>query len=176
MLPANSFAGPRSPAAGLLTTMSIETMRRQASDNVYLHQDFHGALSTGIDYLHRRYGSTAVREYLHAFADRYYAPVARELAERGLDALRDFFAAEYAREGGSVSFTEEPNALMMEIAACPVRTFLRKGGFTVAEMFTETDFAVWRAVCAGTLYAMEVLDYDANEGRARVRFVRRGPA
>ena len=49
-------------------------MRRTASDNVYLHKDFHGALSAGIEYLHQRYGEDAVREYLRRFTLAFHAP------------------------------------------------------------------------------------------------------
>jgi hypothetical protein len=31
-------------------------MERRASDNTYLHKDFHGALSAGLDYLRLTYG------------------------------------------------------------------------------------------------------------------------
>jgi len=39
--------------------MPKEAMTRRASDNVYLHKDFHGALSIAIDYLDRNYGEAA---------------------------------------------------------------------------------------------------------------------
>ena len=42
--------------------MAQESIRRNATDNVYLHKDFHGALSTGIAYLEQRYGAEAVRD------------------------------------------------------------------------------------------------------------------
>ena len=44
--------------------MAKRIMQRAASDNVYRHPDFHGALSTGIEYLDAKYGPEAVREYL----------------------------------------------------------------------------------------------------------------
>ena len=37
-----------------------EVIRRNAADNVYLHKDFHGALSTGLAYLEQRYGAVLV--------------------------------------------------------------------------------------------------------------------
>ena len=61
--------------------MAREVMRRHASDNEYLHKDFHGALSCGIEYLHEIYGEDAVRRYLHDFALSYYTPLRRELNE-----------------------------------------------------------------------------------------------
>lgn len=36
--------------------MPKEIMRRQASDNIYLHKDFHIALNYGIEYLFQHYG------------------------------------------------------------------------------------------------------------------------
>ncbi len=50
--------------------MARQVMRREASDNEYLHRDFHGALSAAIEYLDRRYGEEAVRSYLREFTDK----------------------------------------------------------------------------------------------------------
>ena len=41
--------------------MPKEYIKRNAADNEYLHKDFHGALSAGIEYLHRNYSAQAVR-------------------------------------------------------------------------------------------------------------------
>ena len=67
-------------------------MTRSASDNAYLHKDFHGALSGGIEYLHSRYGDEAVREYLRQFTLSYFAPLRRQLQQRGLAALAEHIA------------------------------------------------------------------------------------
>ena len=44
--------------------MAKQVMRRNAADNEYLHKDFHGALSAGLEYLHDQYGEAAVREHV----------------------------------------------------------------------------------------------------------------
>ena len=75
--------------------MAKEIMDRRASDNVYLHRDFHGALSTGIDYLHERFGEEAVREYLRRFTRSYYAPLRERVKEEGLTALKRHFERLY---------------------------------------------------------------------------------
>ena len=62
--------------------MPKQVMTRQASDNVYLHKDFHGGLSGGIEYIHEQYGAEAVREYLRQFAGAFYAPLKKDLARR----------------------------------------------------------------------------------------------
>ena len=45
--------------------MVKQVIERKASDNEYLHKDFHCALSVGIEYLEQNYDEDAVRRYLH---------------------------------------------------------------------------------------------------------------
>jgi len=78
--------------------MARQVMRRRASDNVYLHRDFHGALSAAIQYLEDRFGEEAVRQYLRAFAGAYYAPLKEALRSRGLVALEEHFRKVYEAE------------------------------------------------------------------------------
>ena len=80
--------------------MPKEIITRHAADNVYLHKDFHGALSTGIAYLEQRHGAEAVRGYLRQFASAFYAGVTQAINERGLIALREHLERIYALEGG----------------------------------------------------------------------------
>ena len=55
--------------------MAKQVMDRKASDNKYLHKDFHVTLDIGIDYIGKHYGEDAVKEYLIRFADAYYRPM-----------------------------------------------------------------------------------------------------
>ena len=52
--------------------MFKEKIRRMASDNEYLHKDFHMALNNGLDFLEERYGKKAVVEYLEDFTKEYH--------------------------------------------------------------------------------------------------------
>ena len=79
-------------------------MRRLAAYNDYLHNDFHGALSCGIEYLHTHFGEEAVRNYLREFTLTFHAPLRQALRERGLDALQDHFEDLYRKEGGEADF------------------------------------------------------------------------
>ena len=69
--------------------MPKEVMRRSASDNAYLHKDFHGALSAGIEYVYQKYGAEAVRKYLRQFASSFYTPLKADVQRRGLVAFKD---------------------------------------------------------------------------------------
>ena len=42
-------------------------MRRKASDNEYLHKDFHIALNNALVYLDEKFGRSSVKEYLEVF-------------------------------------------------------------------------------------------------------------
>ena len=153
--------------------MAKQTMHREASDNVYLHQDFHGALSAGVEYLHENYGEKAVRRYLRQFARSYYAPLTEALMNRGLVALEEHFRKIYDLEGTTVRFDLSEDELRIDVEACPAVTHMRKQGYPVARLFRETTDTVNRAICEGTPYAAELVEYDEQTGKSVQRFYRR---
>jgi hypothetical protein len=155
--------------------MAKEVMRRQASDNAYLHRDFHGALSAGIEYLDRHYGEDAVREYLRRFTVSYYAPLVKDVKARGLVALKEHFERIYAAEGGRIRATLSRDELILEVEACPAVAHMRAHGYAVARLFSETTRTVHEALCEGTPFAAQVLQYDERTGRSVTRFYRRRP-
>jgi hypothetical protein len=155
--------------------MTKETIRRDAADNVYLHKDFHGALSTGLAYLEERYGAEAVRDYLWQFASAFYAGVTQAINERGLIALREHAERVYAIEGAQVSVTFSEDEMLLEVEACPAVAHMRLHGYAVAPHFYETSKTVYAAICEGTPFDTQWLHYDQQSGRAAVRFSRRQP-
>lgn len=155
--------------------MAKEVIRRTARDNVYLHKDFHGALSAGIEYLDRTFGEEAVREYLRQFAVSYYAPLIEAVRERGLVALRDHFAKVYQNEDAEVRMRLTNDELFIELDACPAVTHMRQHGYAVARLFHETTRTVNEALCESTPFAAELLGYDHQTGRSVQHFYRRTP-
>jgi hypothetical protein len=155
--------------------MAKEIIRRNAADNVYLHKDFHGALSTGIAYMEQRYGAEAVRDYLRQFASTFYAGVTQAINERGLIALREHLERVYAIEGGQIDIAFSEDEMRLEVEACPAVTHMREHDYAVAPLFYETSRTVYAAICDGTPFASEWLRYDEVSGRSAVRFFRRQP-
>jgi len=155
--------------------MAREVVRRTARDNRYLHKDFHGALSVGLEYLEHQFGEEAVREYLRQFARAFYAPLAADLKRRGLVALEEHFAKVYAEEGGDVRITLREEELRIEVEACPAVTHMRECGYPVARLFRETTGTVNETICEGTPYTAELLSYDDRTGRSIQCFRRRTP-
>lgn len=153
--------------------MPKQVMERRASDNEYLHKDFHGALSSGIEYLHKHFGEEAVREYLRDFTTSFYAPLISAIRERGLAPLKEHFERVYAIEGGQVyiEFTEDEMVLTVE--ACPAVIHMRRQGYPIAAMFSETTRTVNDTLCEGTPFAAELVEHDEETGRSVQRFHRR---
>ena len=152
--------------------MAKEVMRRSAADNEYLHRDFHGALSAGVQYVQDRYGGDAVREFLRQFTLSYYAPLRRELMERGLAALKEHFERIYSQEGGEIRVERSEDELVIRVQACPAVTHMREHGYHVADMFAETTRTVNEALCAGSPFLAETRDYDEQTGACVMTFRR----
>lgn len=163
MLAADSL--PRSP-------MTTQRISRRASDNRYLHRDFHGALSNAIQYLHHNFGAEAVREYLRQFARRFYAPLKRRLGDEGLGALRDHYQEVYRLEGGDIRSSLGDGKLVIEVEASPAVMHMRERGYAVAELFHETIRTVNEALCEDTPFVSELRDYDPQTGGCTMVFRR----
>jgi hypothetical protein len=153
--------------------MPKQVMHRQARDNPYLHKDFHGALSVGIDYLEAHYGEDAVRQYVRQFAKTFYGPLAEDLRNRGLVALQEHFARIYEIEGANPRFQRTDDELVIELDACPAVTHMREHNYPVARLYYETTKTLNEALCEGTSFAAELLEYDHETGRSVQRFFRR---
>jgi hypothetical protein len=153
--------------------MPVKSLRCKASDNKYLHKDFHGALSTGIEYLHSKYGEEAVREYLARFAGNYYSPVTEGLRTRGLPALAEHFVKIYAIEGAHPQICFTDDELTITVDASPAVEHMKAHGYEVARLFHETDLAVYQAICRETPFDVEMVSCNPDTGGSVFRFYRR---
>lgn len=153
--------------------MAKQSMTRRASDNVYLHRDFHGALSTAIQYLHQTYGEQAVRGYLRTFALHYYAPLTRDIRERGLLPLQEYLERTFRQEDGDFWLECTEDTLTLHVEACPAITYMQQHGYAVAPMFCETSKTVYATIVEGTPFCFSWLDGDELAGRCTMRFSRR---
>ncbi len=148
-------------------------MRRRAADNVYLHKDFHGALNQALIYVGEHFGAEAVREYLYQFARAFYAPLTSRLREEGLAALREYFEGVYALEGAECRIEASSDELILRIQSCPAVSHIRKMGLVLSPHFREATRTVNTAICEGTPFEADLLEYDPETGRSVQRFSRR---
>jgi hypothetical protein len=153
--------------------MAKEVMRRKASDNQYLHKDFHGSLSIGIEYLRQHYGDEAVREYLREFSKDFYAPLTADLKARGLVVLKEYFEKMYKKEGGEIETSLSSDEFILKVHACPAVMHMRKNNYLLSSLFYETSKTVNETICEGTDFTAELVEYDEATGRSVQRFYRR---
>ena len=152
--------------------MPKERMDVRASDNEYLHKDFHWALSTGIEYLHTKYGEDAVIDYLKQFTRDFYKPLIEDIKVRGLQAIKEHYERIYRIEGGEVDFTSGLDELTMNVYASPAILHMRANNYPIARMFIETTRTVNETLCEGTDYTCNLLEYDEETGRCVLHFYR----
>ncbi|HHW31418.1 MAG TPA: hypothetical protein GXX20_07060 [Clostridiaceae bacterium] len=155
--------------------MAKEIMDRRASDNKYLHRDFHNFMNLGINYVQELYGEEGVREYLRDFAMAFYAPLKEDIKKRGLAAIKDHYEKIYAIEEASndVEFTLSEDELIIKVNKCPAVTHIRSCGIEMAPLYYETFKTTNEVICEGSPFAYELVEYDKDTGRSLERFYRK---
>ena len=143
----------------------MQKMERRASDNKYLHKDFHVSLDLGIAYVGDRYGEDAVKEYLTDYAKSFYQKMT--LAE-----LENYFKKIYEAEDASdvLKTTLEKNSLTVEISECPAMKFMRSTGHEPSKYYTQTTktlYAVLAQICG---FEFNLSEYDEKSGKAKFIF------
>ena len=153
--------------------MSKEIITRNASDNEYLHMDFHIALNYGIDYLHKKFGEESVTEYLKQFADSFYVPLKKSLKENGLIAIKEHYEEIYKIESAEFNMKFSQNELIINVIASPAVTHIKANGHLISELFHETISTVNRTICQDTPFEFELLEYNKENGAGIQRFYKR---
>ena len=153
----------------------MEKMVRKASDNKYLHRDFHIGLNFGIGYIAKLHGEPAVIEYLKEYAKVFHKPLTDDVKKRGLAALLDYFTKQYETEeaASDISFESSENELKIYIKKCPAITHIRKTGNEIEPMYVETTRTVNETIVEGTRYAFELISFDIDTGKSEQRFYKR---
>jgi hypothetical protein len=141
----------------------------RASDNVYLHKDFHGALCYSIQYLDERYGEEATKAYLTQVGETFFAPLSEALKRDGLSALEKHWQQIFSLEEGSISLEYEGDVLVLKVKECPAITHLRSRGQLYTDRYCETTVVVNEAVCRGAGYACSCT-YEPGQGQCVQRF------
>lgn len=88
-----------------------KVMVRKASDNEYLHKDFHLSMNILMDYIYHRFGKEQLVRYLQQYAEAYYKPLREELKKGNMDALLAYMKDKYEKEKWEVTFLPIPVVL-----------------------------------------------------------------
>lgn len=152
--------------------MAKEVMVRHASDNEYLHRDFHLFMNRGIEYLRKNYGEEHVIAYLRQFSKSYYSILKKNIIETGLEAIKAHFVSIYDIEKASdaLNIDCKDGEMTITISYCPAVKYLRESGMEPSPMYVETTRTVWDEVCSDTKCSFELVSYDDETGAAKMIF------
>ena len=139
-----------------------------------VHQDFHGGLSYGLQFVEDRYGQEGLRDFLSGLADTVFKPLVEDLRARGLPALRDHWQTIFELEDADFELRMEGDTLVLDVRRCPAITHMKGHGYAVADHYCEHTRIVNEAVCKAAGYASSV-EYDQEAGRCVQRFWRAAP-
>ena len=153
--------------------MPKKTITQTASDNTYFHPDFHVALNYGINYLHKKFGAKAVKEYLTQFANNYHDPLKKALMEKGLFAIKDHYEKIYEIEGAVFEMNFTQDDLVIHLSESPAVMHIKAEGHSVSSLYQETVITVNKEICRNTPYDCEVIEYENKNGAYKLRFFKR---
>jgi hypothetical protein len=153
--------------------MTKKKITRKASDNRYLHKDFHIAFNYGLDYLVKNLGQEAVKEYLTQFTQTYYAPLKKAIKKIGLVALKEHYEKIYRIENANYQMHYSEDELIIHLIASPAVMHVKSNGHPVSSLFRESVSTVNSVICQDTAYDCEMLAYHEENGAYCLRFFRR---
>jgi len=147
----------------------VKILDCKASENEYLHRDFHGALCYSIKYLDETYGREATAAYLRRVGKTCFAPLSERLARDGLPALERHFKKIFGMEGGGFSLAYKDSSLVLTVTKCPAIAHLKEKDWFFTERFCMTTVTVNETVCRAAGYDCSC-EYEPGAGRCVQKF------
>ena len=151
-----------------------EIMDRKASDNKYLHRDFHVSMKMALDYCYTLYGDDDVKQYLRQFSAAYFKPLAEQIRSEGLVPLKTYFEQIYAAEESQVETTLNGSVLTVSVPYCPAVAYLRKSGHEIPSYYDYTTTIVYDELCQRAGLSSALDEYERETGRCVMRFIKEG--
>jgi hypothetical protein len=149
----------------------LHVLDQKASDNEYLHKDFHGALCYSIKYLDDNFGEEVTNAYLTQVGESVYLPLISRLKQNGLSALAEHWREIFTNEGGKFSLYFEEGSLMLVVTDCPAIRHLKKSNQFFTTRFCETTVVVNQTICMKAGYNCSC-DYEPGNGKCIQKFWR----
>jgi neutral ceramidase len=156
-----------------LYSQSVKVMERKASDNKYLHKDFHMALNLMMQYLYDNFGKEALTDYLAQFARAYHKPLIDKLKANDMNALLTYFRDIYEKEEWPVRITSDKNSVEIAQDACPAISHIVKNGNTPCPYYRETYNTVYKTICEETPFEYILEEFDDKTGACKQKFIRK---
>jgi len=152
--------------------LAVKVMKRTASDNKYLHRDFHVSCDIGIAYVGKRYGDEGVRQYLTQYVDSYLSPLAAAVRKEGFGPLVRYLEDLYETEEASdkLRITQGENTLQVQIIACPAIAYMKSTGYQPSPWYAQTVSTLYQRLAENAGLRFHLDSYQEETGAASFRF------
>lgn len=148
-------------------------MERKASDNKYLHRDFHISADNGIEYVGEKYGDEGVKEFLSDFARSYFQLLVKEYKRDGLKAIAKYIKRIYETEeaSDSIELTVSDKNLTVKVKYCPAVKYMRSQGHVPSRWYKLSTFAVYNRLAIDCGIKFVGGEYDEETGATEFEFI-----
>ncbi len=148
---------------------------RRASENPYLHRDFHISTDLSLAYVGKQFGQQGVREYLQQYASAYYRNLVERISLEGLAALEQYFVDIYAAEQASDALETElaGHTLHVRISYSPGIRYMKSKGHTPSPWQQEVPRIIYAALANTAGLEFHLACYDSSSGAAELIFSRK---
>jgi len=151
----------------------MRVIERKASDNKYLHRDFHISMNMLMQYIQDKYGSKALTDYLKQFSREFHSLRKACLMKGELNTLKEYFIDVYKKEEWPVEITLVEDVLSISQVTCPGISHLIKNGQKPVNQYIETYTTIYETLCENTPYQYVMVNFDIETGACRQHFQRR---
>lgn len=151
----------------------IKIMSRKASDNKYLHKDFHLSMNLLLDYIYKKFGKEELIRYLEQYTVAYHQPLKEQMKAGNMNALTAYFTDIYGKEEWPVAIKQEKNYVVIEQHACPGISYIRKKGGNPCSLYIETYKTVYSILCKDTPFEYFLEYFDQETGACKQIFKRK---
>lgn len=156
-----------------LSGESIKITERKASDNKYLHKDFHIALNLMMTYLYNNYGKDALINYLKQYSKAYFKALNQKLKSGDKEALIEYFKDIYEKEEWPVNISIHENNIEISQDACPAISHIIQAGGKPCPYYRETYKTVYKTICENTPFDYVLEYFDDETGACKQLFTKK---
>lgn len=150
----------------------MKTMNRKASDNKYLHRDFHVSSDIGLAYIGNKYGEDAVKDFICQFVDSYHRPLSDLAKKEGISVIKKYFEDIFEKEEAIelLSILETKTTLKIEIRECPALKYMKSVGHKASKWHKYTTTLLYQRLADNSDLYFELDYYDSDTGGSRFIF------
>lgn len=135
-----------------------------------LHKDFHYTLSLIFDFLKDNYDDDEMIRIMKKVAKTIYAPLIKDLKEKGLSAIESHIKDLMKLEDGEYEVEKGKNFVTLKVNKCPAIEYMNKKKMKISENFCRVTTGVVNEEIAREAGLKFSVEYDQKKGKCVQKF------